>query len=484
MTIGEHLEELRWRVLRGLLWVTLASAVCLSFQDQIMRLALWPYTHTQEQTLAEARTAEAAKDLDARIVKLAGKAVDEDDGLARAAEQLDRARAIAREKAKPSLGELQALREKQDGLRERLDELKERYRIATAQDPVDPAMLADLERQHEVLAAEAVALRAHAAKVARPLVDARAVAPSSTVRSDSPSDMFMAYLKLAILAGLFVASPLVVREIWGFVAAGLYPHEKKYINLFGPLSFAAFVCGFLFGYLLMIPLGLKFLGTYGAADLFEVQYSINGYLSTFIGLSLVSGAIFELPLVMTFMAAIGFMTPAKYRAFRRYWILVAFIIAAILTPPDGVTQIIMAIPLLGLYELGIVLSALVRSDEPAPAEDELVAAAAPSTPSTPTFTPATPEELAARYPETPVPAEPAPLGYPEDEPLQDDPPEPPQGGLAVPAALPETDLLAPRPPPEGTVAAGAYSDPEIPAPAGAPGEPSTSSPTPRLDPPT
>lgn len=471
MTIGEHLEELRWRVLRGLLWVTLASAVCLYFQDTIMRLALWPYTHTQEQTLAEARSAEAAKVLESRVVKLASSAAEEDEALARAAEGLDRVRAIAREKARPSLGELQGLREKQDDLRQRVDELTERYRIATTQDPLDPAMLENLERQHEVLAAEAATLKAQAARLARPLLDARAVAPSSTVRSDSPSDMFMAYLKLAILAGLFVASPLVVREVWGFVAAGLYPHEKKYINLFGPLSFGAFVCGFLFGYLLMIPLGLKFLGAYGAADLFEVQYSINGYLSTFIGLSLVSGAIFELPLIMTFLAAIGFMTPAKYRAFRRYWILVAFIIAAILTPPDGVTQIIMAIPLLGLYELGIVLSALVRSDEPAPAppEDD-------TPPATPTFVPATPEELAERYPETPVPA---PTGYPEDEPLQDDPPE--AAPLAVPAALPETDLFAPRPPPEGTIAAGAtLDDPETAAPAGTPADTSTQ----RLDPPT
>ena len=471
MTIGEHLEELRWRVLRGLLWVTLAASVCLYFQDTIMRLALWPYTHTRDQTFTEAQAAEATKHLEARVVKLASSAVAEDDGIARAAEELDRVRAIAREKAKPSLGELQTLRDVQDDLRPRLDELKERYRILAAQDPIDAALLDGLERQHAALEKEAAAVRGQAARLARPLLDARAVAPSAHVRSDSPSDVFMAYLKLALLAGLFVASPLVVREIWGFVAAGLYAHEKKYINLFGPLSFAAFVCGFLFGYLLLIPLGLKFLGTYGASDLFEVQYSVHGYLSTFIGLSLVSGAIFELPLIMTFMAAIGFVTPAKFRAFRRYWILVAFIIAAILTPPDGVTQIIMAIPLLGLYELGIVLSALVRSDEPAPspADDEPEAA-----PSTPTFTPATPAELAARYPETPVATEPAPTGYPEDEPLQDDPPE---AGLAVPAALPETDLLAPRPPPEGTVAAGATLDTPEPA---APGD--TPPPSQRLDP--
>lgn len=433
MTIGEHLEELRWHVLKALGWVLLALIGCLYFQERIMVVALWPHRDMAEKQLEAARTREAQEFLDSQVVKNAVRAGVADEALAKGLDDVDRFRAIVRERARPSLGELRRLRETQDGLVQRLETLRGRYEAEAKADPPDAARVADLERQRAGLAAEVEAARAEAARIARPLLDPRALGAKQTLTSLRPQDMFMAYFKLAIVAALFVASPLVARQLWLFVASGLYAHEKKWVHLFAPLSYLTFIVGFLFGYLVMIPFGLSFLASYGPTDMFEVQYSIDGYLSMFIGLSLLSGVIFELPLAMTFLTLLGFVSPQKFAEWRRYWILVAAIISAILTPPDGVTMILMGIPLLGLYELGILLGRLVRPEQ--------------AEPPPPDPAPPAPERqlsYAERYPETPV---------------VEAPPAAPARAEPAPAAEPSPasstfDPTRARPAPEGTVAAG------------------------------
>src|SRR5262249_6122391 len=154
--------------------------------------------------------------------------------------------------------------------------------------------------------------------------------------------------RVAMVFALFVASPLVARELWKFVAAGLHKNEKRYVRWFAPLTFLAFITGACFGYFILIPAGLKFLATYGDENMVG-QFNLAAYLSLFLQFTLVVGLIFELPLIMNFVALLGFVSPDQFSGFRRYWVLVAFVLAAILAPAgDPLSLVLCATPLLVL----------------------------------------------------------------------------------------------------------------------------------------
>ena len=120
-----------------------------------------------------------------------------------------------------------------------------------------------------------------------------------------------------------------------------------------------FILGILFGYFILIPVGLRYLATFGHESLVQSSITLGDYLSLFITLTLAVGLIFELPLVMIFLSFIGIVDPEDFSAYRRYFILVALVLGAFLTPPDIFTQLMMAIPLLVLFELGVWASKLV-----------------------------------------------------------------------------------------------------------------------------
>jgi len=174
----------------------------------------------------------------------------------------------------------------------------------------------------------------------------------------APQEAFVANIKIAFFGALFVSSPFLLYQIWQFVAAGLYKKERKYVLLFGPLSFIFFIIGAFFGYSVIIPIGVKFLLGM-ATDCITPMITISNYIS-FVGmLTLTFGLIFELPLVSLFLTKIGIITPHFLSKKRKVAIVFIFIAAAILTPPDMITQCLMAIPLLLLYEIGIIFSKLV-----------------------------------------------------------------------------------------------------------------------------
>jgi sec-independent protein translocase protein TatC len=159
------------------------------------------------------------------------------------------------------------------------------------------------------------------------------------------------------VCAIFVASPLIARELWKFVSAGLYKDEKKYVTFFAPVTYVVFIIGASFGYFILIPAGLKFLATYGGDEI-GTEFRLSDYLSLLLNLTLMVGLIFELPLVMGFLSLLGFTNPEFFRRFRRYWLLIAFILGAIIAPsPDPLNQSMCAIPLIILYEIGILLSA-------------------------------------------------------------------------------------------------------------------------------
>ncbi len=167
------------------------------------------------------------------------------------------------------------------------------------------------------------------------------------------AEAFFTYLKVAFLAGLMLAAPVILYEFWMFVAPGLYVHEKHVMLPIVFLSSFFFIGGALFGYFIVFPLGFKFFLAF-ASETIRPLPSMREYLSFSSSMLLAFGAVFELPLILVFLVRLGVITINYLKKNRKYAILVIFIVAAILTPPDVISQIMMAIPLMILYELSII----------------------------------------------------------------------------------------------------------------------------------
>jgi len=173
----------------------------------------------------------------------------------------------------------------------------------------------------------------------------------------SVAEAFFTYMKVAFIAGLILASPFVLYQIWAFVAPGLYQKEKRYVVPFVFSGSFFFALGVLFGYFVAIPIGFKFLLGY-ATDLIKPMPSMKEYLSFSIKFLLAFGIVFEFPVVLILLARIGVVDAKTMARQRKYAILLIFIFAAVMTPPDLISQVLMALPLIGLYELSILLSKL------------------------------------------------------------------------------------------------------------------------------
>ena len=165
-------------------------------------------------------------------------------------------------------------------------------------------------------------------------------------------EAFFTYLKVSLLAGLLLASPVIIFEIWMFIAPGLYKKEKWVMAPAIVLSVAFFTGGALFGYFLVFPFGFKFFLGFASESL-KALPTMREYLSFASKLLVAFGVAFELPIFITLLAIMGLVTPAFLRKNRKYAVVFFFVIGAILTPPDVVTQILLATPMILLYELSI-----------------------------------------------------------------------------------------------------------------------------------
>ncbi len=168
-------------------------------------------------------------------------------------------------------------------------------------------------------------------------------------------EMFIAYIKVALVAGIILAIPIIFYQLWMFLAPALFQKEKKYIIPFVLFSSILFVVGALFGYLVVFPYGFKFFVSFATEDI-QALPSVKQYFSFAIRLLLAFGLVFEMPVVVLFLTKIGLITPDSMKKFRKFAILSSFILSAILTPPDVATQLMMALPIIILYEISIVLS--------------------------------------------------------------------------------------------------------------------------------
>jgi len=185
-----------------------------------------------------------------------------------------------------------------------------------------------------------------------PLIDV--MPPGETLIFTNLPEAFFTYLKVSLLAGFFLALPVILYQIWSFISPGLYKGEKKHIFPFVIFSTIFFVGGSLFGYFIVFPIGFKFFLGF-SSEYVRPLPSIREYLSFSSKLLLAFGIIFELPIFAVFLAKIGIIDAQFLSAKRRYGILLIFVLGAILTPPDVVTQIMMALPLMLLYELSILM---------------------------------------------------------------------------------------------------------------------------------
>jgi sec-independent protein translocase protein TatC len=165
-------------------------------------------------------------------------------------------------------------------------------------------------------------------------------------------EAFFTYLKVAFLSGVMLAAPVIIYQFWMFVAPGLYEKEKRALLPIIFLSTTFFIGGSLFGYFIVFPWGFKFFLGF-ATDYIRPLPSMKEYLSFSAKLLLAFGLVFELPLVLTFLAKLGLVSVDTLKKNRKYALLLFFAGAAILTPPDVVTQIMMAIPMMLLYEISI-----------------------------------------------------------------------------------------------------------------------------------
>jgi sec-independent protein translocase protein TatC len=181
---------------------------------------------------------------------------------------------------------------------------------------------------------------------------------------------FLTYLKTAFIAGCLLASPIIFYQLWQFVAPGLYQHEKKYGFSFVICSTILFICGSLFGYFIVFPFGFKFFLGFANENI-QALPSIKQYFGFATRLLFAFGLIFELPVVIFFLSKTGLVDVAFLRKKRKYAILLTFALAAILTPPDVITQCMMAAPLILLYEIGILVAWLGAGKKKADEEEPL-----------------------------------------------------------------------------------------------------------------
>lgn len=173
----------------------------------------------------------------------------------------------------------------------------------------------------------------------------------------SMSGQFFTHLIVSFVAGLIVAFPFVLWQFWRFVAPGLHPSERKPLR--GIVAFATvlFLAGVAFGYFMLAPLSIQFFGGYKVSESVRNQVALDSYIAMVTSVTLWTGLLFELPMVVLFLTRAGLVTPTFLKTYRKHAFVIVLIASAIITPPDVVSQIIVSGPLMLLYEGSILLSA-------------------------------------------------------------------------------------------------------------------------------
>ena len=167
------------------------------------------------------------------------------------------------------------------------------------------------------------------------------------------SSQFMTHITTALYLGLLGASPYILIELFHFITPALYENEKKHSVSVAITIYLLFVIGVLMSYFILFPISFRFLGTYSVSDVVKSNITLKSYISTFTTLTLVMGLVFQLPVIAFFLGKLEIVTSETLKNYRKYAFLVIMIVAAIITPPDVMTLILVTIPLYLLYEISI-----------------------------------------------------------------------------------------------------------------------------------
>jgi sec-independent protein translocase protein TatC len=167
------------------------------------------------------------------------------------------------------------------------------------------------------------------------------------------------FIWTCITAGFILAFPYILSQFWRFISPALYEKEKKNAKLFIFVASILFFLGVVFGYFVIVPMSVNFLATFKVSEIVQNQFNLESYIGMIKTSVIASGLFFELPIIIYFLTKLGLVTPNFLRTYRKYAIVIVLVIAAIVTPPDVVSQITVAIPMLIIYEASIFISVLV-----------------------------------------------------------------------------------------------------------------------------
>jgi len=167
---------------------------------------------------------------------------------------------------------------------------------------------------------------------------------------------FSMHIWTSIIAGFIVASPVVFYEFWRFIKPALYEKEKKYAGGAVIYTSILFMLGVLFGYFLIVPLSIHFLGTYEVSPDVENMINLKSYIGSVTSITLASGVVFLIPIFSYFLSKVGLITPEFMKTYRKHSYVVMLLLSAVITPPDIFSQIMVCFPLVFLYEIGIMIS--------------------------------------------------------------------------------------------------------------------------------
>lgn len=174
----------------------------------------------------------------------------------------------------------------------------------------------------------------------------------------SPPELFLAYIKISLITGLIISSPVILLEVWLFIQPGLKPVERKYVIFSMLMAIVFFLLGIVFGYYIVVPVVIDFF-TKMSVERIEPMLSFAKYISFMGTLLLAFGFTFEFPLLIILLSQLELITPKTLRHYKKIFILVSFIIGAAITPPDVISQVLVALPLILLYEISIIFSTLI-----------------------------------------------------------------------------------------------------------------------------
>ena len=176
------------------------------------------------------------------------------------------------------------------------------------------------------------------------------------IQSRTMSGQFSAHIWTSVTAGIIIAFPYIIYEFWKFISPGLMPKERKHSKGFIIIASFLFFLGVLFGYYVITPLSINFLGSYRVSEEVFNDFDLSSYISLVRASVLASGLIFELPIVIYFLTKLGLVTPEILRKYRKFALVIVLIISAVITPPDIASQVIVAVPVTILYEISIYIS--------------------------------------------------------------------------------------------------------------------------------